>query len=115
MAEVICPNCNRQVAPDGDFDDLIVNGKCGWCHLEDKRESDAAEWKERLEDESWAGIHGQRIRHERDIRLSRTDWTQLTDQSANTRNLWANYRQALRNIPQAFAKPLEVVWPNPPA
>ena len=53
------------------------------------------------------------IRHYRNNYLSQSDWTQLLDSSAN-KAAWASYRQALRDIPQDFSKPEDVVWRTQP-
>lgn len=53
------------------------------------------------------------IRVRRDLLLARSDWTQLPDAVAN-KDLWATYRHALRNLPQEYTSPADVVWPNPP-
>lgn len=58
-----------------------------------------------------------RIRSERDIRLAESDWTQLPDVplSAAQRTAWANYRQALRDLPaQAGADSNALDWPIRP-
>lgn len=53
------------------------------------------------------------IRAKRDAELSRTDYTQIPDWPGN-KEAWAVYRQALRDIPETFTSPNEVVWPVPP-
>jgi len=56
------------------------------------------------------------VREERDRILSASDWTQIPDSPLNgeQKNAWADYRQALRDLPQSFATPDEVVWPVAP-
>jgi hypothetical protein len=56
------------------------------------------------------------IRALRDVFLAACDWTQMADAplSVGQREQWQLYRQALRNIPQSYATPAEVVWPTPP-
>lgn len=56
------------------------------------------------------------IRSERNILLSRCDWTQLPDnQLSDAKKLeWANYRQALRDLPSSFDTPKAVVFPALP-
>ena len=54
------------------------------------------------------------MRHERDLRLTATDWTQLPDVPLATQLHWQPYRQALRDITAQEGFPLTVVWPNPP-
>lgn len=57
-----------------------------------------------------------RVRAVREALLYKSDWTQLADAglSQNQRDQWAAYRQALRNIPQTFTDPWNIVWPEPP-
>jgi|DEB0MinimDraft_4_1074332.scaffolds.fasta_scaffold23598_1 hypothetical protein len=54
------------------------------------------------------------IRRERDRLLAACDWTQVADAPVDS-SAWAVYRQALRDVPQDYATPDEVVWPTPPA
>jgi hypothetical protein len=51
------------------------------------------------------------IRAERDALLAVTDWTQLPDVPEATREAYAVYRQALRDIPQQSGFPENVIWP----
>ena len=53
------------------------------------------------------------IRHKRAALLSASDWTQLPDVSLATKEAWAPYRQALRDITEQ-GDMLNVVWPTPP-
>lgn len=57
------------------------------------------------------------IRADRDDRLRDCDWTTMPDAPLDdaTKQAWATYRQALRDVPQDFSTPDEVVWPTPPA
>lgn len=45
--------------------------------------------------------------------LSASDWTQLTDAPVDSL-AWANYRQALRDVPEQPGFPLDIVWPVAP-
>ena len=54
------------------------------------------------------------IRSERDRRLLASDWTQLPDVPLATKEAWATYRQALRDITEQ-PDPFNIVWPTPPA
>lgn len=47
--------------------------------------------------------------------LRDSDWTQLPDVPLSTKQLWAAYRQALRDITSQPGYPLHVVWPVPPS
>lgn len=63
----------------------------------------------RTEVELWAAV-----RAERDARLAATDWTQLPDVPLTTKESWAAYRQALRDVTRQ-ADPRAIAWPPPPA
>ena len=53
------------------------------------------------------------IRSMRNSFLSQSDWTQLDD-SRESKQIWAIYRQELRDIPQNFSTPESVIWPSKP-
>ncbi len=53
------------------------------------------------------------IRAERNRLLAACDWTQLADAPVSSFQ-WANYRQALRDVPSQVGFPWTVVWPTPP-
>lgn len=46
--------------------------------------------------------------------LVSTDWTQLADVPQATKDLWATYRQSLRDVPQQAGFPENVTWPQKP-
>jgi len=52
-------------------------------------------------------------RTRRDNELIRTDWTQISDSSANSA-AWATYRQALRDVPSQAGFPHTITWPSEP-
>ena len=54
------------------------------------------------------------VRAERDRLLAESDWTQLPDVPLTTKEAWAAYRQALRDITEQPGFPFDVVWPEPP-
>jgi hypothetical protein len=58
------------------------------------------------------------VRHERDRLLAASDVMVLPDRwsamSTEQQQAWAGYRQALREIPQAFNDPADVQWPQMP-
>jgi hypothetical protein len=68
--------------------------------------------KEELEDKAidtaWA-----KIKQERNARLSASDWTQLPDVPLATKEAWATYRQALRDITNQ-PDPFTIQWPTQP-
>jgi len=55
----------------------------------------------------------EQVREERDEKLISSDWTQVIDAPVD-QTAWANYRQALRDIPQQDGFPLSVIWPEEP-
>lgn len=56
------------------------------------------------------------IRRMRGALLTASDWTQLPDADldAQKKAEWTVYRQFLRDIPESFANPNEVIWPLKP-
>jgi hypothetical protein len=54
------------------------------------------------------------IRSERDNLLVYTDWIFAPDVTLKNKEAWLTYRQALRDLPQSFSSPEEVVWPQKP-
>lgn len=54
------------------------------------------------------------IRNKRDILLTKSDISQLADFPGD-KAAWSAYRQALRDIPQTYSDPDDVIWPTPPA
>jgi hypothetical protein len=53
-------------------------------------------------------------REQRDALLAASDWTQLPDVPEATREAWAVYRQALRDVPQQAGFPENIDWPAKP-
>lgn len=53
------------------------------------------------------------VRNERNMKLSASDWTQLPDSGVN-KELWAQYRQALRDVPEQSGFPYDVIWTEKP-
>jgi len=52
-------------------------------------------------------------RTQRDALLSQSDWTQVPDAPVD-QAAWAEYRQALRDLPQQAGFPTEITWPQKP-
>ncbi len=74
-------------------------------------------------DQAWidwqAGSDGRlwvEIRAERNEKLWASDWTQLSDVpiAGWKKTEWTDYRQELRDIPQDFPNPNDVIWPTEP-
>jgi hypothetical protein len=55
----------------------------------------------------------QRVRDDRNKRLSDCDWTQLADSPVD-KTVWATYRQELRDITKAEGFPWTMNWPTKP-
>lgn len=53
------------------------------------------------------------IRAQRDALLAESDWTQVVDAPVN-QDAWAEYRQALRDVPEQAGFPEDVIWPDAP-
>ncbi len=53
-------------------------------------------------------------RARRQTLISASDWTQLPDVLIATKEAWATYRQALRDITTQPGFPFDIVWPAPP-
>ena len=58
-------------------------------------------------------IKWNQIRIWRDNELRSTDWTQLPDATVD-KQAWANYRQALRDLPAQNVSPDNVIFPARP-
>jgi hypothetical protein len=52
------------------------------------------------------------VRAERSAKLAATDWTQGADTPQATKDKYAPYRQALRDVPAQAGFPNTVVWPT---
>ena len=53
------------------------------------------------------------LREERDQRLAATDWRATVDYPGNDKQLWLDYRQALRDITLQDSN--NIIWPSEPA
>jgi hypothetical protein len=51
------------------------------------------------------------VRTTRDEKLKDSDWTQIADAPVD-KEIWATYRQALRDVPTQSGFPWEVTWPT---
>ena len=57
------------------------------------------------------------LRIKRDELLAQSDYTQMPDVPLSNKDLWDNYRQQLRDLPETHANITsldEVTWPTPP-
>lgn len=74
-----------------------------------EREAALDEWAQATYDRAMADL-----RRERDRLLAESDWTQQPDAPADSA-AWAEYRQALRDLPANTKDVENVKWPTPPA
>jgi hypothetical protein len=70
--------------------------------------NDALVKKEKLPEQAWA-----EVRKLRDQYLLACDWTQLPDVPLATKEVWAQYRQSLRDV-TLQADPFNITWPEQP-
>jgi len=59
-------------------------------------------------------VLAEKVRMQRNALLAETDWTQAGDVPQATKDAWASYRQALRDIPQQAGFPINVTFPTKP-
>jgi len=64
-------------------------------------------------DERQLEQEAEEVRTQRDALLSQSDWTQVPDAPVD-QTAWAEYRQALRDLPQQAGFPAEITWPVKP-
>lgn len=81
----------------------------GWETIKATRLAEYEAEKARVEAEG-AAIS---IRMQRNAKLKESDWTQVADAPVD-QAAWANYRQALRDIPNQEGFPTDVAWPAKP-
>lgn len=60
-------------------------------------------------------ITWEHIKTQRDALLKDCDWADLPNSPVKNKPAWIRYRQALRDIPQQFNSPQDVIWPEKPA
>ena len=76
---------------------------------EAQRDAEEAAWAAGANDRKAA-----EVRAERNAKLDATDWTQGADTPQATKDKYAPYRQALRDVPAQSGFPNTVVWPVQP-
>ena len=88
----------------------VVNGVRSQYTAEEEAQADA--------DAEASDLDMGSVRPQRNTMLHDSDWTQLGDAALgdHTAEEWATHRQALRDLPAAYSRVSEVVWPlDPPA
>lgn len=66
-----------------------------------------------MQDEAATQAQTDSVRQQRNALLSATDWTQIDDAPVN-KEIWAIYRQVLRDITTQNGFPWNTVWPTQP-
>lgn len=66
-------------------------------------------WPDATNEQKW-----EQIRNWRNVELKATDWTQLEDAPVD-KNIWASYRQELRDLPNNFDLADDVQLPVKPS
>ena len=56
----------------------------------------------------------ERFRLWRNAELASSDWTQVSDTNVN-KTAWAEYRQALRDLPASNKDPKKIIFPTRPS
>ena len=54
------------------------------------------------------------IRAKRDQLIRNSDWTMIPGATVDQRS-WSAYRQVLRDLPQTYSNPEDVIWPAVPS
>lgn len=109
-----------KLVPDGDWQGSVTdNTKKAFDNIWWADDRSKPTWEEAQA--NWVRIENEtqweEIRLKRNELLLRSDYTQLGDVSLSIRiaiSAWEKYRQALRDIPQDFTNPKEVIWPEKP-
>jgi len=70
-------------------------------------------WAE-IPNEELVAAEWEKARGQRNHLIAKSDWTQLPDVPLATKEVWAIYRQALRDI-TLQPDPASIVWPVPPS
>lgn len=63
---------------------------------------------------AYDSVMAEKVRAERDARLSATDYRMVSDAPWDTQP-WVTYRQALRDLPTSAGFPQNVEWPVEPS
>ena len=80
--------------------------------IEELTEEEIANNREKKRQLDWIPF-----RKQRDQLLKESDWTQISDYSLVTEEekaLWAEYRQALRDLSESYPNSEDIVWPSKP-
>jgi len=111
-SSVACPHCHELtrafaivVVDDIPDDNIPGRWACSRCRLDYQRDYLTPQVVYGFDD----------LRAERNMLLAACDWTQLADVPLKIRKAWAEYRQALRDLPVKTPVAADVKWPSPPS
>jgi|TARA_R100001530_G_scaffold44832_1_gene33913 hypothetical protein len=91
------PTINSDTQKLEKTDGSIVDGK--WRNFEVQEKSNDEKWDE--------------LRGKRNLLLTNSDFTQLDD-SPRDKSKWKSYREALRDLPENYPNPDDIIWPTEP-
>lgn len=107
VAEVPAPNYDQRTQ-------FLSEGKCVFNAGSNRWE---ASWvvknKTQSEMDAETTNKANKVRVERNQRLSECDWTQVSDAPVD-KTAWATYRQALRDVTSQSGFPWTITWPDAP-
>lgn len=108
------PGACRHGGPWADFVTVPVPDGLEGKPLKAELVDDA--WVISLDDSAILAQAWQDLRSKRNALLAASDWTQLQDAhlSLEKKQAWADYRQALRDLPEEVTDPMNVEWPADP-
>lgn len=118
-----CPACVRQLPAIGIVRTAGLPGDlpafvCHTCASAPHRAALAAQSESARVTDAAAGVYDwSDARADRDLKLARSDWTQMPDSPLDepARAVWAAYRQALRDVTETPGGPASIVWPSVPS
>jgi hypothetical protein len=99
------PNFNPATENLSQVDPTLTDGE--WMQTWDVTDATPAQIVERTESKAVE------VRQQRNELLSACDWTQLPDSPAD-HEVWATYRQELRDVTSQEGFPWDVTWPEEP-
>ena len=100
------PKPNDYTKNISEVNPVLVDGN--WIQTWNQIDASQSEIDSRIENK-W-----QEVRNLRDELLTQSDWTQLSDVTANNKSQWITYRQELRAVPEQNTFPYTVIWPTMP-
>lgn len=91
---------------------LVIPTNNNSYHLKALKEVEAGEAE--IVEYTPPSITWEDIRNERNLLLLASDWINMPDSNPSNKQAWLDYRQVLRDIPQNFTNPEDVIWPQKP-